>query len=66
MFSECSRYVEAGDSETTPELLAKKRDLARLLVLAAELWTIVLLGICTMIRLLGKRRNVERRSKATI
>ena len=41
-FLECGRYVEAGDGETTPELLAKKRNAARLLILAAELWTIFL------------------------
>jgi len=60
VFSECGRYVEAGDSETTPELLAKKRDVARLLVLAVELWTIHFLGTCTMIG--AVRKEVERRA----
>jgi len=60
VFSECGRYVEAGDGETTPELLAKKRDVARLLVLAVELWTIHFLGTCTMIG--AVRKEVERRA----
>ena len=60
VFSECGRYVEAGDGETTPELLAKKRDVARLLVFAAELWTIILIGICTMIS--AVRKETERKA----
>jgi len=60
VFSECGRYVEAGDGEITPELLAKKKDVARLLVFAAELWTIILIGICTMIS--AVRKETERKA----
>jgi len=60
VFSECGRYVEAGDGETTPELLARKKDAARLLILAAELWTMFLLCICAILKTL--RKEAERRS----
>jgi hypothetical protein len=37
VFSECGRYVEVGDRETSLELIARKKDVARSLILAAEL-----------------------------
>jgi hypothetical protein len=50
VFSECGRYVEVGDHETSLELIARKADVARSLVLAAELWTIILVGFCEILK----------------
>lgn len=50
VFSECGRYVEIGDRETSLELLARKKDVTRLLILAAELWTVILVGFCDILK----------------
>jgi hypothetical protein len=50
VFSECGRYVEVGDRETSLELIARKKDVARSLILAAELWTIILVGYCDILK----------------
>jgi len=54
VFSECGRYVEVGDRETSLELIARKKDVARSLILAAELWTIILVGFCDILKTASK------------
>jgi hypothetical protein len=54
VFSECGRYVEVGDRETSLELIARKKDVARSLILAAELWTIILVGYSDILKTASK------------
>jgi hypothetical protein len=59
VFSECGRYVEVGDHETSLELIARKADVARSLILAAELWTIILVGYCDILKTARKTAKRE-------
>jgi hypothetical protein len=61
VFSECGRYVEVGDRETSLELIARKKDVARSLILAAELWTIILVGFCEILKTARKTAKREER-----
>ena len=45
--------------ETSLELIARKKDVARLLIPAAELWAIILFGFCEILKTARKTAKLE-------